>query len=68
MHAPDGYGQESSYDFVGYFEFDEEQADVMRDDGLHALISHITVTRKSNGLGRRYEVGDWLEFPGTLRH
>ncbi len=26
MHAPDGYGQESSYDFVGYFEFAEEHA------------------------------------------
>ena len=22
MHSPDGYGQENSYDFVGYFEFD----------------------------------------------
>ena len=28
MHSPDGYGQEGCYDFVGYFEFDEEHAPV----------------------------------------
>ena len=26
VHAPDGYGQEGSYDFVGYFEFAEADA------------------------------------------
>ncbi len=26
VHAPDGYGREGSYDFVGYFEFAEEHA------------------------------------------
>ena len=31
MHAPDGYGQESSYDFVGYFEFAEEHAPVFEE-------------------------------------
>ncbi len=31
MHAPQGYGQEDSYDFVGYFEFDEEQAPVFEE-------------------------------------
>jgi len=31
MHAPDGYGQESSYDFVGYFEFDEEHVSVFKE-------------------------------------
>ena len=27
VHAPDGYGKEGSYDFVGYFEFAEADAD-----------------------------------------
>jgi len=31
MHAPDGYGQESAYDFVGYFEFDEEHASIFKE-------------------------------------
>ncbi len=31
MHAPDGSGQESSYDFVGYFEFDEEHVSVFKE-------------------------------------
>jgi len=31
MHAPDGYGQESTYDFVGYFEFDDEHAPVFEE-------------------------------------
>ena len=31
MHAPDGYGQAGSYDFVGYFEFDEEHAPVFEE-------------------------------------
>ena len=31
MHAPDGYGQESSYDFVDYFEFDEEHVSVFKE-------------------------------------
>ena len=26
VHAPDGYGQDGSYDFVGYFEFAESDA------------------------------------------
>ena len=26
MHAPEGYGQKGNYDFVGYFEFDQEHA------------------------------------------
>ena len=29
-HAPDGYGQEGSYDFVGYFEFAEADAPTFR--------------------------------------
>jgi hypothetical protein len=29
-HAPDGYGQEGSYDFVGYFEFADADAPVFR--------------------------------------
>ena len=28
MHSPGGYGQNCSYDFVGYFEFDEEHTSV----------------------------------------
>lgn len=31
MHAPNGYGQADNYDFVGYFEFDEEHAQVFQD-------------------------------------
>ena len=31
MHAPNGYGQEGSYDFVGYFEFDEAHAPVFEE-------------------------------------
>ncbi len=31
MHASDGYGRESNYDFVGYFEFDEEHASVFKE-------------------------------------
>ena len=31
MHAPDGYGRKSSYDFVGYFEFSEENAPVFEE-------------------------------------
>lgn len=30
IHAPDGYGREGQYDFVGYFEFAEENAPVFR--------------------------------------
>lgn len=30
VHAPDGYGLEGSYDFVGYFEFAEEAAPTFR--------------------------------------
>jgi hypothetical protein len=30
MHAPDGYGDDLSYDFVGYFEFAEEHAHTFR--------------------------------------
>ncbi len=30
VHAPDGYGLEGSYDFVGYFEFAEADAPVFR--------------------------------------
>lgn len=30
VHAPDGYGLEESYDFVGYFEFAEADAPVFR--------------------------------------
>jgi hypothetical protein len=29
-HAPDGYGQEGSYDFVGYFEFNDADAPTFR--------------------------------------
>jgi hypothetical protein len=29
-HAPDGYGREGSYDFVGYFEFAEADAPIFR--------------------------------------
>ncbi len=29
-HAPDGYGQEGSYDFVGYFEFADADAPIFR--------------------------------------
>lgn len=29
-HAPDGYGQEGSYDFVGYFEFNDAAAPTFR--------------------------------------
>ena len=29
-HAPDGYGQEGSYDFVGYFEFNDADAPIFR--------------------------------------
>ena len=29
-HAPDGYGREDSYDFVGYFEFAEADAPIFR--------------------------------------
>ena len=29
-HAPDGYGQQGSYDFVGYFEFAEADAPIFR--------------------------------------
>jgi hypothetical protein len=31
VHAPDGYGLEGSYDFVGYFEFAEADAPVFRE-------------------------------------
>jgi hypothetical protein len=31
MHAANGYGQEGSYDFVGYFESDEEHAPVFEE-------------------------------------
>ena len=30
VHAPDGYGREGAYDFVGYFEFAEADAPVFR--------------------------------------
>ena len=30
-HAPDGYGSEGSYDFVGYFEFAEAHAPIFRE-------------------------------------
>ena len=30
VHAPDGYGYEGSYDFVGYFEFAEADAETFR--------------------------------------
>ena len=30
VHNPDGYGQKTGYDFVGYFEFAEEDADTFR--------------------------------------
>jgi hypothetical protein len=30
MHAPDGYGDDQNYDFVGYFEFAEEHAPTFR--------------------------------------
>ena len=30
VYAPDGYRQSGVYDFVGYFEFSEEQASVFR--------------------------------------
>lgn len=30
VHAPDGYGKEGSYDFVGYFEFAEADAETFR--------------------------------------
>ena len=30
VHAPDGYGREGSYDFVGYFEFAESDAETFR--------------------------------------
>ncbi len=30
VHAPDGYGLEDSYDFVGYFEFAEKDAAIFR--------------------------------------
>jgi len=29
-HAPDGYGQQGGYDFVGYFEFAEADAPIFR--------------------------------------
>jgi hypothetical protein len=29
-HAPDGYGREGAYDFVGYFEFAEADAPIFR--------------------------------------
>jgi hypothetical protein len=29
-HAPDGYGRQGSYDFIGYFEFAEADAPVFR--------------------------------------
>jgi hypothetical protein len=31
VHAPNGYGQEGIYDFIGYFEFAEEHASVFRE-------------------------------------
>ena len=31
MHAPEGYGVEGSYDFVGYFEFAEGDAQTFRE-------------------------------------
>ncbi len=31
VHAPDGYGSEGSYDFVGYFEFAEAHATIFRE-------------------------------------
>ena len=31
VHAPEGYGQEGSYDFVGYFEFAESDASTFRE-------------------------------------
>jgi hypothetical protein len=31
VHSPDGYGLEGTYDFVGYFEFDEEHAPVFEE-------------------------------------
>ena len=31
VHAPNGYGQEGVYDFVGYFEFAEENISVFRE-------------------------------------
>ena len=30
MHAPEGYDRKGSYDFVGYFEFDQEHAPVFK--------------------------------------
>jgi hypothetical protein len=30
VHAPDGYGREGSYDFIGYFEFADEHAATFR--------------------------------------
>jgi hypothetical protein len=31
VHAPNNYGQEGIYDFIGYFEFSEEQTSVFRE-------------------------------------
>ena len=31
VHAPDSYGQEGVYDFIGYFEFSEGQTSVFRE-------------------------------------
>ena len=65
VHAPDGYGLEGSYDFIGYFEFAEADAPVFRQvmEGLRDTVQNPEwkyVLEGPEWWGRR--VGNALDF------